>query len=302
MKYFAIVYVLAVAPFFSSSVAVPNPGSLDKRLLHWVPPHNILESSQAKLTALFQQQFKDDQTRLNDQLPQQEVTFRALRNLAIEKNSTDIKATVATTRHKVLHHTDAHTSVSKNLKRQTSSVTEKLPFTWGWTWWATSGSSPKPPVSASANTGVISCTGDTGADGKAVSCAGAVGDYFRPSTTNGYLQISANPGYKFDWWCYYVFDYCNTYGFFGIYVGEYTLEGEFIQAVVDQKVTLWNSGGGTAGHGPLSASIYVDSDHFYEVWVWAGGDANADGWSAFWGSEGGFTLSVSVPSISLYLY
>jgi hypothetical protein len=52
----------------------------------------------------------------------------------------------------------------------------------------------------------------------------------------------------------------------------------------------------------LVGATPIDSDHFYEVWVWVGGDAEAHGWSVFWGSgalsEGGIT----VPSISVFAF
>ena len=103
-----------------------------------------------------------------------------------------------------------------------------------------------------------------------------------------------------------VFDNAHTHGFLGIYVGEYTLGGEFIQAAVDQQITLWDSGNGSdqgSNSGfPLLATTPVDSDHFYEIWVWSGGDAEADGWSVFWGSEALSSASLTVPSISIAAY
>jgi hypothetical protein len=52
----------------------------------------------------------------------------------------------------------------------------------------------------------------------------------------------------------------------------------------------------------LFGSTPVDSDHFYEIWVWAGGDAEADGWSLFWGSAALSYGNLNVPSISVYAY
>ena len=100
--------------------------------------------------------------------------------------------------------------------------------------------------------------------------------------------------------------FSTTGAFIGLYVGQYTLSGEFVQAVIDQQISLWNSGGGSdQGNNsgfPLFASTPVDSDHFYEIWVWAGGDAEADGWSAFWGSAALSSANLVVPSISVYAY
>ena len=107
-------------------------------------------------------------------------------------------------------------------------------------------------------------------------------------------------GYDLQTW--YVFASANAGGFVGLYVGQYALDGEFIEALVDQQISLANLGGSTAY--PLSATIDVDSDHIYALWVWTGISVQGDG-------EGFLDLSYSaaiasskvyVPSISVYLY
>jgi len=54
--------------------------------------------------------------------------------------------------------------------------------------------------------------------------------------------------------------------------------------------------------GALIASTPVDSDHFYEIWVWAGVDAEADGWSLFRGSAALSVANLTVPAISVFAY
>ncbi len=146
----------------------------------------------------------------------------------------------------------------------------------------------------------------TGEDGKTASGAVAVGSYFQPVADAGIMDVAANPAFNYIWDSDNVFDNSHTHAFLGIYVGEYTLGGEFVRAAVDQQITLWDSGGGSnqgANSGyPLFASTPVDSDHFYEIWVWAGGDAEADGWSLFWGSAALSAANLTVPSISIAAY
>jgi hypothetical protein len=53
--------------------------------------------------------------------------------------------------------------------------------------------------------------------------------------------------------------------------------------VIDQQIHIGDGTGSSSGFS-LFGSSPCDSDHCYEIWVWAGGDAEADGWGAFWGS------------------
>jgi hypothetical protein len=103
----------------------------------------------------------------------------------------------------------------------------------------------------------------------------------------GIMDVSANPAVAYDAQTWTVFDSTSASGFISLYAGEYTLGGEFTQAVIDQQIDITSVAGGSQGQSSgfqLFGSTPVDSDHFYEVWVWAGGDASADGWSVFWGS------------------
>lgn len=60
--------------------------------------------------------------------------------------------------------------------------------------------------------------------------------------------------------------------------------------------------GSNSGY-PLFASLEVDNDHFYEIWVWGGTDVYAAGWGGWFGGSGaGGDLSTSVPSITWELF
>ena len=141
----------------------------------------------------------------------------------------------------------------------------------------------------------------TGQNGKTAATAVAVGGYFQPLADNGVLDVWANPSvsYMEDTWT--VFDSAHAGNFIGLYVGQYTLQGEFVEAVIDQQIHIGDGDGSNSGF-PLFGSTPCDSDHFYEVWVWAGGDAEADGWSLFWGSAALSYGSIVVPSISIFAY
>src|SRR5262249_15139472 len=140
-----------------------------------------------------------------------------------------------------------------------------------------------------------------GDNGKAASTAVALGYYFQPMADNGIMDVFANPSLWYDAETVTLFDSAHAGNFIGLYVGQYTLGGEFVQAVIDQQISLGNGTGSSSAYS-LFGSTPVDSDHFYEVWVWAGGDAEADGWSLFWGSGALSVGSVNVPSISVFAY
>jgi hypothetical protein len=181
------------------------------------------------------------------------------------------------------------------------------PYNWPWTWDATSGS---PTVSATADekAGTISLSTWTDLNNSSsASAAGAVGIFFRPFTTNGILRLSSNPALNFDWgdWC--AFDGAHSDGWIGLFIGEFDLSGTEVSVPIDQQITLWSDDSWWQGVGfqqgsnsgfPLSAQLNVDSNHFYEIWVWCGVDVSAAGWGTFSGSGAGADLSVSIPSIT----
>jgi len=241
------------------------------------------------------------------------LTFHLLRSLA--KNDKDLirdsEKVVKAARQKSIHLAEAALANAEKRKvehRSHSDITAVAPFNFEWTGNAENGDATVN-VSAVNGTGNLSVHVDSGQDGSAAADGkAAVGTYFRPTVANQRLDISSNPSFNYEWVAVNTWSSSHSAAFIGLYVGEYTLEGEFVQAPVDQQISLWDSTNGgdqgsTSGY-PLSASILVDSDHFYEIWVWAGSDAEGDGWTNdfffTWGSYAASYLNVHVPSISLY--
>ena len=121
------------------------------------------------------------------------------------------------------------------------------------------------------------------------------------------MFISSTPSFSYGSSCGRFLDGVHAGGFIGLYVGEYTLGGDFVQAVVDQQIQLWNqtsdsdANSSSSGYG-LIASPVVDSDHFYEIWVWAGDDAEGVGSGFLNWSFAGDEMTVNVPEISFSLF
>ncbi len=134
----------------------------------------------------------------------------------------------------------------------------------------------------------------------AVACTVALGIVFQPTAAAGLMNISSNPSITYSYGNAAFLSHAQTHAFLGFYVGQYTLGGDFTGAVIDQEINLWDMetdhdiSGSSAGF-PLVATVPVDSNHFYEIWVWAGGHVQS---SSF--SKG--QLAVTVPSISLHMY
>lgn len=278
-------------------------------MIGWKPPDDFAEKSRLRLTSIFQRQSEKKESLRKARHSEQTAVFTLLRNLVNENK--DIEKIVKDSRERSKNHAKAllpaphRRKVEPRTRFGSVGVTFAPNYNWQWTWNAESGSSPQDLVNASVN-GNMSFEAWTGDNGKTASCAVAVGGYFRPTPDNGVMDISSTPSFSYVWDSDNVLDSSHSFAFIGLYVGEYTLQGDFVQAVVDQKISLWNSTGGSdqgSNSGfPLFASCPIDSDHFYEIWVWAGGDAEADGWSLFWGSAALSSMQIYVPSISIYAY
>lgn len=277
-------------------------------MLGWKPSDDFIEKSRARLTSLVQERFTQKELLRKDQLPAQTIPLTLLRNLA--KDNKDIEQVVKDTREKSAGRTKNPRSAPVQRKVEPSTrfgsvaATWVPPYEWTYTWNADSGQSPQDPVSSSTN-GHMSFAAYTGDNGKTASCIVAVGGYFRPVAGNYVLDVSSVPSFTYDWFSDNVLDSSHTAAWIGIIVGEYNLDGEFVQYIVHQQISLWNSTGSGQGSNsgfPLFSSCPIDNDHFYEIWVWAGGDAEADGWSVFWGSAAFSEMTIFVPSISIYAY
>ena len=282
-------------------------------MAEWKLPDGFAAQSQARLTAMFDARFKQQQALRAEQQLQKNFTFGFLRSLA--KNDKDLTSDsqkiAAAARQKS---TDLANAARANIEQSKVEhpprvdITVAPPFNFQWTWNAETGDGTVN-VGATASNGNISVHVDSGQDSSAAADGKvAVGTYFHPTVANQRLDILSTPSFNYEWVAVGTFASSHSAAFIGLYVGEYTLQGEFVQAVVDQTISLWDStGGGDQGSSsgyPLSASILVDSNHFYEIWVWAGSDAEGDGWTNdiffTWGSYAASYLNIHVPSISLY--
>lgn len=183
------------------------------------------------------------------------------------------------------------------------------PYNWSWTWNAGTGGPDINAASADNQNGTWNVSDWASfSDSSNASARAAVGVFFRPPTDTGILRVWANPALNYDWgdWC--TLDGAGSDGWVGLYIGEYDADGGgFVAAPVDQQASLWSDNSWWAGVGaqegtnsgyPLFAELDVDSDHFYEIWVWGGTDVYAAGWGTFSGSGAGGDLTAAVPSIT----
>jgi hypothetical protein len=268
--------------------------------IEWEPPADFLEKSGARLNAMFQKQFDQRLAEKKDILPVHKAIFHIQRNLA--KDDKNIEGVVKDLAEKSRRR--GKSPIQDSTQHQFEPLqTFGLPFTYPWTWKATTGDG-HANVAASNTTGKMSF--DVWTEDGTAAARIALGNYFRPASGKGIMHVYANPSISLDSWAYQVFADSSTHGFIGIYIGEYTLDGAFVRVVVDQRISLWNTEDGdysaTNSGYSLFASTAVNSNNFYEVWVWAGGDCDGDGWSLFWGSAAGSSLQVNVPSMSIYTF
>jgi hypothetical protein len=160
--------------------------------------------------------------------------------------------------------------------------------------------------SANATTGTMGFTIDSwGEDDYDASASCALGIYFRPLTNTGRLSVWSNPSFSSSWYDYAYFAAAHTDAFIGLYIARYALDGTFIDAPVNQTHALWDDDSHLSDSGihedsnagySLNASCWVDRNHQYVIWVWAGGRASADRIAG--GASAGSNLWVRVPSIT----
>ena len=276
----------------------------DERLIGHKPSDAVLAESGKRLDARFQKRFEDLLARRAAQRRIEAAPFGAMRELA--DGNPKFTAAVEEAKKQVAERSklDAEpprrTKVEGRQRLGSVSVTLVPPF-WPWQWTAQTGQDAGATTDVRAGAGTMNFWADTGENGKMSAAAIALGGYFQPLADNGVLYVYANPSVSYDEETWTVFDSAHAGNFIGIYVGQYTLRGEFVQAVIDQQIHIGDGQGSTSGF-PLFGTTPCDSDHFYEVWVWAGGDAEADGWSAFWGSAASSVVQIAVPSISLFAF
>jgi len=281
--------------------------SIDERLIGKKPDDDHLKKSRAHLDAIFKERFERWQAGLREQRSINQASFNILRELgkenpALEHAVKDARR-LSTAHSQQRPHAPHRTKVRERARLGSLAVTLAPPF-WTWQWDSETGSA-SGAEGVNGNAGTMSYEAYTGDNGKTASSRVALGGYFQPMADNGLMEVFANPSVSYDAETWTVFDSAHAGGFVGLYVGEYTLQGAFVQAVIDQQIDITSVAGGNQGSTsgyPLFGLTPVDSDHFYEIWVWAGGDAEADGWSVFWGSAALSSGNLSVPSISVYAF
>jgi hypothetical protein len=276
----------------------------DERLIGHRPSDAVLAESKKRLDARFKKRFEDLRAQRKAQRRIEAAPFSAMRELA--KDSPKFTAAVgeakkyAAERSKTRGKPPKRTKVEGREHLGSVSVTLVPPF-WPWQWNAQTGQDATGTTNVDPNAGTMSFEAYTGDNGKTAATAVALGGYFQPLADNGVLYVFANPSVSYDEETWTVFDSAHAGNFIGIYVGQYTLQGEFVQAVIDQQIHIGDGTGSSSGFA-LFGSSPCDSDHFYEIWAWAGGDAEADGWSAFWGSAALSYGNITVPSISVFAF
>jgi hypothetical protein len=276
----------------------------DERLIGRNPGEAVLAASKKRMEAMLKQRFEAMSALRKERRLVEAPAFETVRAGAKDNPSiaraVEVAKKQAADRSRRRAKAPQRARVEGRQRLGSVAVTLVPPF-WAWQWDAQTGQDASGTVGVDGNDGAMSFDAYTGDNGKTAAAAVAVGGYFQPLADNGVLDVWANPSVSFmeDTWT--VFDSAHAGNFIGLYVGQYTLQGEFVQAVIDQQIHIGDGDGSTSGF-PLFGSTPCDSDHFYEIWVWAGGDAEADGWSVFWGSAALSYGSIVVPSISVYAY
>lgn len=133
-----------------------------------------------------------------------------------------------------------------------------------------------------------------------------VGVQFSPIVT-GNVHIWANPSFSFEWAIHCLCSHAGTMGWIGLHVDSYDMSGSFAGSPVNQHIHLWREKGwivcerdfgSTTGY-PLSADLFVDTDHNYIFWVQAGGFIEADGSGPAGSMSNSLaSMSITVPSIT----
>jgi hypothetical protein len=282
----------------------------NERLLVPKPTKQLIKKTTAKLDAVSRMHAEQQNAKLRLERKLNEASFVAMRELI--KGDQKITSKIVSMNNKAHKSFLAHVKASKRLnllpKRRavkpqvrlgSISATFVPPFI-PWTWQGGQSGDTKAGYSANKNTGVIKLWAVNGDNGGSTNVRGALGQNFQPPLGEGFITTTAFPAFGYDFWTNWLFDSAYAGGFFGLYVGEYYLNGEFIQAVVDQQINYSGTGGSSAY--PLIATFPADSEHFYAIWVWTGVSISADGWHGIYGSGALATAQVHVPSISVYYY
>jgi hypothetical protein len=276
----------------------------NERLLGPEPTKQFIKKTKTTLDTLFRTRAEQQNARLRLERELNEASFVAVRDLikgnrkiASMRNKAQKRFFARLKARKRRHLLPKRRAVEPHVRLGSVSATFVPPFI-SWTWQGGQNGDTVAQYSANANTGIISLSAQTGSGGGSTNVAGALGQVFQPPSGVGILDVISNPAFTYDFFTTYYLASANAGGFFGLYVGEYDLNGQFIQGVVDQQISY--SGLGESSGFPLVAMIPADSEHYYVVWVWTGISISGVGAQAFWDSFGDAWVQVGVPSISVY--
>jgi len=280
---------------------------------------SFLMQSKAWLCKLFQQQSKEKEVLPKDRIETTELSLNLLRKLAKDDDSLQKKYFLAKDKAIQLakdgidRGSEPRKRVDKPRDDTSSDGTWTVrtftpPYDWPFHWsTASRGNETLPTVEATAGakTGDMAIAVRNFSD-EDYSCDAtvAVGSFFQPNQSNATMHISSQPSISYFYEVFAPVAHGHAHAFMGIYVGEHSVAtGKFEGAVVDQKINLWDldlsdrfSGG--IDVFSLTASTPVDNEHFYEVWVWAGGDTEVGSFEFPWVES---NLKFHVPSISIFV-
>jgi hypothetical protein len=273
------------------------------------PTKQLIKKATATLDAVSRMRAERLNAKLRLERKLNEASFVAQRELI--KGHQKITSKIASMNKKAHKSFLAHVKASKRLKLLPKrrivkprvrlgsiSATFVPPFI-PWTWQGGQMGDTTESYNANKNTGEISLWAANSGAGS-TNIAGALGAFFQPPYDEGAIVATASPAIGYDFQTQWFADSAYAGGFFGLYVGEYDLNGQFSQAVVDQQINYSGTGGYSAY--PLFAQFPADSEHYYLIWVWTGVSISADGYHWLYYSWASASAQVNVPWITATYY
>lgn len=138
-----------------------------------------------------------------------------------------------------------------------------------------------------------------------------IGAFFIPMFGPALLRASVNPAVSFAWWINSLGFVAETHASMSFGITAFRKDGteDFGIPRTGGSIGLWSERDGDVlkfdfgsnSDNPMSASIEVDTNHFYLVSVRCLGVAFAKGWEGRFASQAGGILSIAVPFIDLDL-
>ncbi len=138
-----------------------------------------------------------------------------------------------------------------------------------------------------------------------------IGVFFIPMFGPAILRAGVNPADSFAWWINSLGDVASTDAFMSCGITAFRKDGtqDFSVPSTGGSIPLWSERDGDVlkfdfgsnSDNPMSASMEVDTHHFYLVSVRCLGVAFARGWQGKFASQSGGIASITVPFIDLDL-